>query len=335
MLTVNLDKDNSIKIILDSDTSTGVLGAEIDDGFAILFCLGLEKLGKIKLLGITEVAGNTNVNQGVVCALKILEMTGRGDIPVYKGVEKPLVIDRKPPFNPNHVDEPFGGNPKINRQQEHAIDFIIRTVKKFPNQITLVSIGPLMNIAMAITKDPEIIPLIKEIVAMGGEFNGVFFPGGFNWWFCPHSTQIVLRSGIPITIVPTDVTVKTTLTLKQLDSLGKSQLVLWCKEVSKPFMTIKIGEEKAAYLHDPLAIDLAIDKTIAIKTRSLYVDTIIEGSWAGYTIGQETTYGWAKPWGELSTDIIKRAIVVTEHNNDKYINFFLHILKMLFKDILQ
>lgn len=75
--------------------------------------LNLEKLGRIKLLVITEVAGNTNVDQAVVCTLKILEMTGREDIAVYRGVEKPLVLERKPPFNPNCIVEPLGGNPKV------------------------------------------------------------------------------------------------------------------------------------------------------------------------------------------------------------------------------
>ncbi|GAH53969.1 unnamed protein product, partial [marine sediment metagenome] len=291
MMTNDYDsEDSSVKLILDTDTSTGVLGAEIDDGFAILLCLALEKLGKVRLLGITEVAGNTNVDQGVMCALKMLELTGRGDIPVYKGVGRPLVLEkRKPPFNPDTVTEPLGSAPKNCQQQEHAVDFIIQKAREFPGQITLVPIGPLMNIAMAILKDPDIIPLIKEIVAMGGEFNGVFFPGGFNWWFCPHSAQIVLRAGIPITIVPTDVTVKTALTLKQLNSLGEGELVNWLKGASEPFMTHKAGEEKAAYLHDPLAVAIAVDKTIAKQSRELYVDTIIDGPWAGMTIGQETT----------------------------------------------
>ena len=122
-----------LPVILDCDTSTGILGAEIDDGFAILLCLALEKLERLRLLGITGVAGNTNVHQGVVCTLKILEMMGRQDIPVYKGADKPLILDRKPSFNPEHIDEPMGGKPTIRAQTEHAVDFIIRTVKALPH----------------------------------------------------------------------------------------------------------------------------------------------------------------------------------------------------------
>ena len=329
----NYDKsDSAVKIILDSDTSTGLLDAEIDDGFAILLCLALQKLGKIRLLGITEVAGNTNVDQGVVCALKILEMVSRQDIPVYKGVGRPLVLDRKPPFNPDCVTEPLGGNPKICRQLEHAVDFIIRAVREFPKQVILVPVGPLMNIAMAIIKDPEIIPLVREIVAMGGEFNGVIFPGGFNWWFCPHSARIVLRSGIPITIVPTDVTVSTALTLKQLDNLGEGRLVTWLKKASEPFMTHKVGEEKAAYLSDPLAVAIAVDKTIATEIRELYVDTITDGPWAGITVGQETTLGWMQPWTDLPAGTIKKAKVVTEHDNARHVSLYLNALRVLLKD---
>lgn len=333
METNGCDKSGSVvKVILDSDTSTGVVGAEIDDGFAILLCLALDKLGRIRLLGITEVAGNTNVEQGVVCALKILEMTGREDIPVYKGIGKPLVLERKPLFKPDCVVEPLGGNPKVRQQREHAVDFIIRTVREFPKQVTLIPIGPLMNIAMAITKDPKIIPMIREIVAMGGEFNGVLIPGGFNWWFCPHSTRIVLRAGIPMTIVPTDVTEKTALTLRQLDSLGQGRMVTWLKRASEPFMTHKVGEEKAAYLHDPLAVAIAVDKTIATQARELYVDTITDGPWAGITVGQETTLGWTPPLGELSTDRIKKAQVVMEHDNARYVSLYLDALRVLLKD---
>ena len=332
MSTRNQRESSGVKLILDSDTSTGVLGAEIDDGFAILFCLALHKLGRIRLLGITEVAGNTNVDQGVVCALKILEMTGHEDMPIYRGVDRPLVLERKPPFNPERVSEPLGGDPKIQVQQEHAVDFIIRKVRESPGQVTIVPIGPLMNIALAIRKDPGIVALVREIVAMGGEFNGTFFPGGFNWWFCPHSARIVLRAGIPITIVPMDVTVKTALTLKQLNSLGEGELVNWLKRASEPFMTHKVGEEKAAYLHDPLAVAIAVDKTIATQSRELYVDTIIDGPWAGMTIGQETTLGWAPPWGEIPTDRIKKAQVVIEHDNTRYVSLYLDALRVLLKD---
>ena len=189
--------------------------------------------------------------------------------------------------------------------------------------------GPLQNIALAIRKDPEIVPLVKAIVAMGGEFNGILFPGGFNWWFCPHSARIVLRSGIPLTIVPTDVTVHTALTLEQLDNIGQSELTEWLKQIAEPFMKhIKDGE-KAALLHDPLAVAIAVDPTIATETRELYVDTITEGPWAGLTVGQATTLGWTALRGELSTEMIKKALVVTEHNEERFVSFYLQSLKML------
>ncbi len=331
MSNIGEKEDDALKVILDCDTSTGVLGAEIDDGFAILLCLALQKLDKFKLLGISVVAGNTNVDQGVICTRKTLEMVNHGEVPVFKGVGRPLAIERKPPFNPDCVSEPLGGNPEPGPQREHAVDFIIRTVKESPQQVTLIPVGPLMNIAMAIIKDPEIIPLVKEIVAMGGEFNGVTCPGGFNWWFCPHSARVVLRAGIPMTIIPTDVTVKTALTLKQLDSLGKSQLVTWLKKVSEPFMTHEINGEKAAYLHDPLAVAVAVDKTIATETRELYVDTIVEGPWAGMTVGQQTEFGWTPPLGNLSTDVIKKAQVVMQHNNTQFVSLYLDALQTLLK----
>ena len=86
----------------------------------------------------------------------------------YRAADRPLVLGRKPPFNPDKVAEPLGGNPNTQPQEEHAVDFIIRTVRQYPGQITLIPRGPLMNIALAICKDPGIVPLVKQILAIHG-----------------------------------------------------------------------------------------------------------------------------------------------------------------------
>ncbi len=316
------------KVILDTDTSTGVLGAEIDDGFAILVCLALDREGKIDLLGITEVAGNTNVDQGVACALKILEMTKREDVPVYRGADKPLImVERKPPFNPDKVQEPYGGYAKIKAKNEHAIDFIIDEIMKFPGEVTLIPVGPLMNIAMAIRKEPRIVNKVKEIVSMGGEFRSGLLPGGFNWWFSPYATRIVLRSGIPLTVVPLDVTIKTAITMDQLNSIKQNKVVQWLKVTSEPFMKKKANDNKAAPLHDPLAVAVLVDKTIALKHEELYVDTIVSGPWAGMTVGQYTTFGWAPPFGNIKKEEIKKAKVVWQHDDPKYVDLYLKALQ--------
>ncbi len=109
-------------------------------------------------------------------------------------------------------------------------------------------------------------------------------------------------------------------------------MITWLKRASEPFKTHKIRGEKAAYLHDPLAVAIAVDKTIATKTRQLYVDTITDGPWAGITVGQETTLGWAPPWEELPADRIKKAQVVTEHDYARYVSLYLYLLRVLLKD---
>ena len=129
-------------------------------------------------------------------------MPARGNNP------KPTRADLKAP--------PDGMAEHAQPADQHAIDFIIEQVEKYPHEVTLLVIGPVTNIALAVRKDPDIVPLIKRIVYMGG---AVDVPGNvtpaaeFNWWFDPEAAKIVLREPIPQAIIPLDVT--NTVTVRQ------------------------------------------------------------------------------------------------------------------------
>jgi purine nucleosidase len=189
------------KIIIDTDPGQ-------DDAVAILLALASPEFD---VLGITVVAGNVPLPLTELNARKIVELSGRINIPVFAGCAVP--IDR-PLVTAEHVhgrtglDGPTLPDPKIQLHPQHAVDFIIETLRAEPD-VTLCPLGPLTNIATALRRAPEIAQNIREIVLMGGGF----FEGGnitpaaeFNIYVDPTAADIVLRAGIPTTMIPLDCT---------------------------------------------------------------------------------------------------------------------------------
>jgi inosine-uridine nucleoside N-ribohydrolase len=203
------------KVILDTDFA----GAVGDDGQVGIMLAQAFKAGVINLLGVTVVSGNAWVDQEVVHALRMTERMGISDrVKVYQGAVYPLIHDPntfdrerkefgarmggafgRPRPAPDQLTAPPDGFPAVKSSTQHAVDFIIESVKKYPREVTLVAIGPVTNIALAIRKAPEIIPLIKRILYMGGAFDvpGNTTPAAeLNWWFDPEAVRIVVRSPI-------------------------------------------------------------------------------------------------------------------------------------------
>ncbi|WP_069298964.1 nucleoside hydrolase [Neptunicoccus sediminis] len=189
------------KIIIDTDPGQ-------DDAVAILLALASPEL---EVLGITAVAGNVPLALTELNTRKIVELAGRPDIPVFAGCDAPL--DR-PLVTAEHVhgrtglDGPTLPEPQIPLQDKHGVDFIIDTLRS-TKDVTLCPLGPLTNIAAALTQAPEIKENIREIVFMGGGF----FEGGnitpaaeFNIYVDPTAADIVLRSGVAVTMLPLDCT---------------------------------------------------------------------------------------------------------------------------------
>ena len=217
------------KVILDTDMID-----LFDDGMAMLM---LAKSEKIDLLGVTCVAGNSWVESGVASALRQLELAGITDVPVYIGINETTRPDRaeniqgefeqfgrgtsqfvgsfdlaKPADWQSAYRAQYGTGPTMQPASEAAADFIIRTVKENPGEVTIAAIGPCMNLAAAVQGAPEIVPLIKQVIYMGGAF---FVPGRvtpaaeFNIWYDPESAKTSFRSTFSKQIVvPLDVTDK-------------------------------------------------------------------------------------------------------------------------------
>jgi purine nucleosidase len=193
------------KIIIDTDPGQ-------DDAMAILLALGSPELD---VLGITAVGGNVPLALTEKNARKICELAGRPDIGVFAGAGRPLVrklVTAEQVHGKTGLDGPDLPEPTMPLQKQHAVDFIVETLmREESGTVTLCTLGPLTNVALALNREPKIAGRIRRIVLMGGGF----FEGGnttpaaeFNIYVDPHACDVVLKSGIAITMMPLDVTHK-------------------------------------------------------------------------------------------------------------------------------
>lgn len=193
----------SRKIIIDTDPGQ-------DDAVAILLALASPELD---VLGITAVAGNvplplTQRNARIVC-----ELAGRTEVPVFAGCDAPLarkLVTAEHVHGKTGLDGPQLPDPVMPLQEQHAVDFIIETLRREPEgSVTLCPLGPLTNVATAFQRAPDIIPRLREVVLMGGayfEVGNITPAAEFNIYVDPEAAQIVFASGVPLVVMPLDVT---------------------------------------------------------------------------------------------------------------------------------
>src|SRR5258706_3566919 len=207
----------SKKIILDTDPG-------IDDALAILLAIASPE---IHLDSIVTVHGNCAVEQTTINALSVLELAGASQIPVAKGFDLPLVQPSLVALE-THGNSGLGyaklPSPQSKPISQHGSDFLIERIMSNPGEITLVAVAPLTNVATAIRKEPRIAKALKEIIIMGGAIRhqGNSTPmAEFNVHVDPHASHMVFHSGIPITLVPLDVTYQCILMPADLTRLNK------------------------------------------------------------------------------------------------------------------
>ena len=196
------------KIVLDCDPG-------MDDSMAIVMAA---KSSELELLAVTAVNGNYPADVTSTNARKVLELLGRTDIPVARGMAQPMV--RKSPPDPftHGEDGQAGANlpvPSMPLCGRHAVNLIIDLVKAHPGEISIIATGPLSNVAMAIRMAPEIIPMVKEVVAINGAFGlnkyaflnatGDTPQSEWNVYVDPEASRLVYESGIPFTAIGLDV----------------------------------------------------------------------------------------------------------------------------------
>src|SRR4029453_11173329 len=177
------------RVIIDTDPGT-------DDAMAILLALTSPEL---RVEALTIVAGNVTTAQGLENALKLVSLAGRPDIPVAAGAQKPLL--QKLVTAETHGPDGLAGislpPARLAPDPRFAPDLIIELVHKYPHEITLVPLGPLTNVALALSKDPSIAGLVKEVVLMGGAVSGgnVDAVAEFNIYVDPEAAHVVFEGG--------------------------------------------------------------------------------------------------------------------------------------------
>ncbi|QYJ86197.1 nucleoside hydrolase [Shewanella mesophila] len=275
------------KIILDTDPG-------IDDAMAILFA---EAHPKIELKAITTVYGNATIDNATHNALFLKEKYGFS-ADVAKGAVKPIV---RPPVGPTvvvHGETGFGDvhAPKTLTTQADprpAYQYIIDTVKAEPGEITLVAVGPLTNLALALEAEPEIVSLVKEVVVMGGAFGVNDHRGNVtpyaeaNIHDDPHAADKVFTASWPVVVIGLDVTEESFFTREYLDRLrddaGEVGQFIW--DISRyylKFYSEKVGLE-GCHVHDPSAIAYVIDPTL-FTLREGPIRVVTDGPAEGHTI---------------------------------------------------
>ncbi len=243
------------KIIIDTDPGQ-------DDAVAILLALASPEL---EVLGITAVAGNVPLRWTQKNALKICELAGKPDTRVFAGASRPLVrslVTAEHVHGRTGLDGPELPEPRMQLQEQHAVDFIIEEVRRQPTHtVTLCTLGPLTNVALALQKAPEIALRIQQIVMMGGGFSegGNITPAAeFNIYVDPHAAHVVFESGIPLVVMPLDVTHQVLTTRKRIAAIGAlgtrvAKATVELLEFFERYDEQKYGSDGGP-LHDPCVI---------------------------------------------------------------------------------
>jgi inosine-uridine nucleoside N-ribohydrolase len=278
------------RVIIDTDPG-------VDDAFALLLAM---RSPELKIEGITPVSGNVPLELTLPNALRMVEIAGRTDIPVAAGAKGPLtrrLVTAAYVHGENGLAGAVFPDPKTKPVSEPAPDFIRMTVRKHPGEITLITIGPLTNVAMALNMDPDLTGMIPRIVMMGGSLSGgnITPAAEFNIYVDPEAARVVFQSGIPITMVGLDVTRKTGLTDEHVRRLESAQNPVSQAAANIAHHVIQHYRE-AGFLvdpnmHDSLAVAAFLNPSL-LKWKEYYVDVETSGELtAGETLGYSPTAG--------------------------------------------
>ena len=270
------------RILFDTDPG-------IDDACAILLALASSELS---LEGLSIVHGNCSLDQGTMNALAVLELADAAHIPVARGCELPLV---QPSLlaPETHGETGLGyarlTPPSARPIHQHAIDFLIEQILRSPGEITLVAIGPLTNVALAIRQEPRIVGALKEIIIMGGALRhegNTTALAEFNTYVDPHAAYIVYHAGIPATLVPLDVTYQCILTPGDVSRLLQtdSPITRFVADATRFYMEFHDEFQKieGCVINDPLALALTFAPELCTY-QDLPVDIDLSG---GISLGK-------------------------------------------------
>ena len=274
------------RIILDTDPG-------IDDALALFLALASPE---VTIEAVTTVSGNVSVEQTTYNALSLLTFTGNTDIPVAYGSSQPLVrerVDASHVHGKNGLGEVLLPEPTIAPVEQQAIDLIIERIMSNPGEITLVAIGPLTNIALAVRREPRIAQHVREVVIMGGALR---VPGNdtpsaeFNIFADPHAAHVVFHAGWPLRLVSLDVTTRVSLHRHHIETLAQrgGKIATVIKEMLNYYFDV-FGPAygyTTFQMHDPLCL-AAVFQPDLITWEQAYVDVELAGT---LTLGETVAY---------------------------------------------
>ncbi len=249
-------------LLLDVDTG-------VDDALAIILAL---RSPEIEVRGISTVSGNAPVDQTTRNTLLVLDLMGAQAIPVVSGAADPL---RGAPLRAAEVHGSDGlGNVSrqfpvpARRADSGAVDFLLRAIRRWPGELTLVATAPLTNVAMAVQRDPQTMRLLGGLTIMGG---AVRVPGNvsplaeFNFAADPDAAAAVLAAGLPVRLIPLDVTEQVVLSRTVVEAAaGKSPLAAFIGSMTRATFDFHRDKEglEGMFLHDPLAVASVVDPSL-------------------------------------------------------------------------
>jgi inosine-uridine nucleoside N-ribohydrolase len=262
------------RVIIDTDPG-------VDDAMAILLALNSPEL---RVEALTVVAGNVETAQGLENALKIVSLANRCDVVVAGGAQHPLnqkLITAQFWHGKNGLAGVELPASKCKADSRFGPDLIIEMVHKYPHELTLIPVGPLTNIALAVSKDPSIAALVHDIVIMGGSVSGGNVNGAAeaNIYNDPEAAQIVFNAGWMVTMIGSDVGERTLMTRKYLTELQASHAPQsdFVAKLADFYLT---RSEKSGYsgaaMYDPLAVGAVIDPTL-VTLKDMHVDVETKG----------------------------------------------------------
>jgi purine nucleosidase len=259
------------RVILDTD-----IGTDVDDCLALAFILGSPEL---QLEGITCVYGDVALRARM--AHKLLDLRGRGAVPVLQGAREPL-LGLRPVYWEGHEGQGLVGQEEDAPAEsgEDAVDYIVRTVLEKPEEIHLLAIGPLTNIALAFKRDPRVARDLAHLTIMGGVLRGPQSLGlayvEHNIRCDPEAAHIVLTAGAPVTLVPLDVTTRVRITPEHVARIAATGTPFHAAVADQVARYPRFGRLGYTFLHDPLAAAVAVRPDL-VGLETVHVDVELAG----------------------------------------------------------
>ncbi len=319
-------------VILDTDC-----GFASDDAMALLALLRSEK---VDLLGITVVTGNDWLKQEVQNVLRLLEIAGRPEVPVFAGSERPLVTSQEEMIRresvygetsdggykgawreggprPDEVTPPDGVLASIRPREKHAAEFLIEAIRSRPREVVVAAIGPLTNVALALAKDPEIAQLARELVVMGG---GIGNLPEFNFWMDPEAARITLRADWPqVTLTPINIAEQAPFTLEAARSLASID-----SGIGRYFRTVHVERVVAhpvtPLMYDQIAILALLEPEVVRRSEETFLDVEVDhGAFYGATLYWDSER--RPPQG------VRKARVLLDLDTPRFMEAFSNLMK--------